>query len=559
MLALPPPLPKLSFTSPCTDANMQRFLVFLACLTTNLALANCPDHAHIDQLARQIQQWDHAYHEQGRSLVDDDIYDQARQRLERWQGCSGQAAAASYQSRSGEQPHPVAQTGLSKIHSQQQARQWMAQRQDLWIQPKVDGVAVTLEYRDGQLHRVISRGDGLHGQDWTATARRAPHIIQLWPEAANAVIQGELYWRLTDHIQSRDGGAGARSRIAGLMNRQHVDDESLRGIGLFVWDWPDGPAQMGQRLEQLTRAGFDSARFTLPVNTLDTAAKQRQQWYTQPLPFATDGVVLRQGQRPSGSQWQASAPHWAVAWKHPVQSAFTRVETVQFTIGRSGRITPVLQLEPVQLDDRSITRASLGSVQSWQKLDVLPGDMVAIQLSGQAIPQLQQVISRSATRTQAVAPDPARYHLFSCWNLEDGCREQYLARLNWLSSRNGLDLPGVGPGTWACLADAGLLDGLLDWLGAEVFPGYCGGQLAEHLRPAQQRGFEQWLRALGMPSSGDAALSPDWDSLAGRSIADWQSQPGIGPTRARQLEAFFGHPQVKLLRGKLATAGVAGF
>ena len=538
---------------------MQRVLLALACLGMNLALAACPDHASIEQLAGQIEKWDQVYHEQGRSLVDDDIYDQARQRLQGWQHCSVQPGAASYQPRSGEQPHPVVQTGLSKIHSQQQARQWLAQRQDLWIQPKVDGVAVTLEYRQGRLHRAISRGDGLSGQDWTATARRAPHIIQHWPEAVNAVIQGELYWRLTDHIQSREGGAGARSRIAGLMNRQHVDDEGLQGIGLFVWDWPDGPPQMEQRLAQLTHAGFDSAGFTLPITTLDTAEAQRQQWYTQPLPFATDGVVLRQGQRPAGSQWQANTPHWAVAWKHPVQSALTRVEAIQFTIGRSGRITPVLQLEPVQLDDRSISRASLGSLRRWQKLDVLAGDLVAIQLSGQAIPQLQQVISRHATRIQPAAPDPDLYHAFSCWTLEAGCREQFLARLDWLSSRKGLDLQGVGPGTWACLADAGELHGLLDWLGVDAFPSQCGGQLAEQLRPAMRRDFDQWLRALGMPPSGEAELTADWRSLAARTRTDWQTQPGIGPTRARQLATFFNHPEVGKLRQILAAAGVDGF
>lgn len=356
---------------------MKRVLAVLACLGMNLAWANCPELDAIEQLSSQLRQWDFGYHEQGRSLVDDEIYDQARLRLQQWQHCTNQPDATTYQPRPGERPHPVAQTGLDKIHSRQQAGQWIDRRQDLWIQPKVDGVAVTLEYRQGRLLRAISRGDGLHGQDWTATVRRTPHIPQHWPDTTDVVLQGELYWRMTDHIQSRDGGAGARSRIAGLMNRHHVDDEELEGIGLFVWDWPDGPPHMGERLEQLTRAGFDSAAYTLPITTLGAAEAQRQHWYTQPLPFATDGVVLRQGARPSGNQWQARAPHWAVAWKHPIQSALTRVEAIQFNIGRSGRITPVLQLETVLLDDRSIRRASLGSLQRWRKLDVLAGDLVA--------------------------------------------------------------------------------------------------------------------------------------------------------------------------------------
>src|SRR5690554_5179048 len=133
---------------------MKRVLAALAWLGMNLAQANCPDQNSLEQLDGQIQQWQQAYHEQGRSLVDDDVYDQARLRLQR---CSQQPVAPIYQPRPGEQPHPVAQTGLDKIHSRQQAGQWMAPRQDLWIQPKVDGVAVTLEYRQGQLYRAISR------------------------------------------------------------------------------------------------------------------------------------------------------------------------------------------------------------------------------------------------------------------------------------------------------------------------------------------------------------------------------------------------------------------
>ena len=544
---------------------MRPWIIISLCLAVPLVGADCPEpgaatHAEMTRLAGQIQQWDQAYHERGQSLVADDIYDQARLRLQHWQQCTGQQAPPHHLP-AGRQLHPVAQTGLGKLHTAEQARQWISQRQQqqLWIQPKVDGVAVTLEYRQGTLVRAISRGDGVRGQDWTAHARRIPAIPQYWPEPLDTVLQGELYWRLDQHIQQRDGGVGARGRIAGLMNRQHIDDTALPGIGLFAWDWPNGPEAMGERLDQLTRAGLDTARYTLLVDNYKTAETQRQHWYSQPLPFATDGVVLRQSQRPPASQWQASTPHWAVAWKHPAQAALTRVEAVQFSIGRSGRVTPVLQLEPVQLDDRRITRTSLGSLRRWQELDVLPGDMVSVQLSSQAIPQLQQVISRSDSRQRPATPDPRRYHPLSCWTLTEGCREQFLARLSWLSSRKGLDLPGIGPGTWTCLADSGELHGLLDWLDRRSLPSHCGSQLAQQLSSAQQRSFARWLQALGMPATGQAALPGRWDDLAIRSRSEWQQQPGIGPTRARQLVDFFQHPEVRKLQEQLATAKVEGF
>ncbi|MGY2437990.1 NAD-dependent DNA ligase LigB, partial [Escherichia coli] len=92
---------------------------------------------------------------------------------------------------------------------------------DLWIQPKVDGVAVSLVYRGGRLAQVISRGDGLFGHDWTASARKIPGLVQQLPEAIDLLLQGELYWRLDTHIQGETGGMNARSKISGLMNRQH--------------------------------------------------------------------------------------------------------------------------------------------------------------------------------------------------------------------------------------------------------------------------------------------------------------------------------------------------
>lgn len=530
-------------------------------LATRLANADCADlpaKADITALAEQVQHWDQAYHEQGHSQVPDDIYDQALLQLRRWQSCSP-APSPAYRPRAGKQGHAVPQTGLAKVHTQAETADWIKPRTDLWIQPKVDGVAVTLEYHQGRLVRATSRGDGWQGEDWTTTVQRLPAVLQRWPQSIDLVLQGELYWRLSNHVQSRDGGAGARSRIAGLMNRQQLADDELADIGLFVWDWPDGPAQMTERLAQMTRAGLDTARYTLPITDLRSAQTQRQHWFSTPLPFATDGVVLRQSQRPSASDWQAETPYWAVAWKHPPQRALARVRDIEFGIGRSGRITPVLQLDPVELDDRRIRRVSAGSLQRWRALDVLPGDRISIRLSGQTIPQLEEVIIRTTDRTTVNVPDPTRYHPLSCWTSEDGCRDQFLARLEWLSSANGLDLRGVGPGTWQCLLNTGALTGMLDWLDTRALPPTCGNQLAGLLQPATERGFLQWLRALSMPPSGDAVLPEQWTVLAARTQQDWETQPGIGPHRARQLVAFFNHPQVESLRARLAAAGIHGF
>ena len=536
----------------------------------------CPDwtagraSAELGALAQQIAHWDDAYHNQSRSLVADELYDQARERLQHWQHCFPAALAALPEPLAGSTgaiAHPVPQTGLRKLGDAAVA-EWIASREELWVQPKVDGVAVTLVYRGGTLQQAISRGDGRQGQDWTVRARQLPGVPARLPKPLDAVLQGELYWRLDGHVQALAGGAGARGKVAGAMARHTLDQREAAAIGLFIWDWVDGPADMRARLDGLQALGFvDSAEYTQPLHSPEQARQWRQRWYRQALPFASDGVVLRQGGRPPGARWQAEAPHWAVAWKYPASQALAVVQAVDFSIGRSGRITPILRLQPVDLDERRISRVALGSLQGWRTLDVRPGDQVAIRLAGLTIPRLDEVIWRSPQRAPVQVPDPADYHALSCWRLSTGCRQQFQARLGWLGGKRGLALPGVGPGTWSILLDSGQLDGLLDWLALDAerlqrLPGIGprrAAQLQQAFALARQRPLEQWLRALGAPPGVAAEPAADWPSLLARGRADWQRQPGVGDKGAERLLAFFQHPEVQRLGAQLQQAGIAAF
>ncbi len=533
----------------------------------------CPDWPiaraaqEIGALERQLAEWDHAYHVAGQPLVDDELYDQSRARLGEWQTCfpaHPPTAPEPLRGAGGPVAHPIPQTGLSKLPDETAVRAWMQPRDDLWVQPKVDGVAVTLVYRAGRLQQFISRGDGRTGQDWSAQAHLIGAIPQQLADSAELILQGELYWRLPGHVQRRDGGRNARNKVAGALARSTLDAATAAQIGLFVWDWPNGPDAMDERLADLKRLGFgDSARLTLPLRHPNQVRQWREQWYRSPLPFASDGVVLRQGRRPPGSAWVAETPSWAVAWKYPVRQALAQVRAVHFKIGRSGRITPLLQLQPVELDGRQVQRVSLGSLQRWRELDVRPGDQVNIALAGLTIPRLEGVTWRTQVRDKLTVPDPAAYHALSCWRPSAGCASQFAARQQWLSSKQGLALPGVGAGTWEKLQ----LQGLLDWLPLSETelasrPG-LGPRSAAKLRAsfdlARQRSFSQWLRALGLPPNGSAPLEGDWDSLAARDARAWDAYAGVGASRAAQLAAFFRAPEVVQLRAQLHAAGVEGF
>lgn len=536
---------------------------------------DCPDWSparaldEITALQKQIDFWDEHYHRNGRSLVADEIYDQSRARLIEWRECFDLSLAPDpLRTAGGKTIHPIAHTGLEKLRDGQAVEHWLRERNDIWIQPKVDGVAVTLIYRNGSLHQAISRGDGLNGQDWTASARLIEAIPRQLPQPLDLLVQGELYWRLTDHVQSKAGSFNARSTVAGLMARKELNAEQASGIGLFVWDWPQGPASLASRVAALDEMGFPSTvPYSQPIKGFADAERWRDHWYRTPLPFASDGVVLRQSRRPPAERWQARPSFWSVAWKYPFAQALAEVRKVHFKIGRTGRITPVLDLTPVKLDDRQIKRVSVSSLRRWEALDIRPGDQVSVSLAGLTIPRLDGVVLRSTERTELTVPSAADFHQLSCWQPTSGCESQFLARLTWLSSKQGLALPHLGPGTWKKLFETGRLNSLLDWLTLDAqelanidgFGERSAARLSNSFNSARQRPFARWLKALGLPPTGQARLADSWQELASRNTEQWQAEAGIGPGRAAQLSAFFRDPHVLALSQTLHMAGIDGF
>jgi len=551
------------------------FLFLLFSIHLGTFAGDCPDWAadrartQITALQQQIDQWDDAYHRKGRSIIADELYDQSRIRLGEWRECFKLPSPSKpLRTASGPVAHPIAHTGLDKLHDAADIEAWLRDRKEVWVQPKVDGVAVTLIYRSGRLQQAISRGDGIRGQDWTASAQKISAIPQQLTQPLDLSVQGELYWRLNDHIQARIGSANARATVAGLMGRKDLSAEQAAGIGLFVWDWPLGPSSLRDRITGLAALGFVTTEsYSHPVSGLADAQQWRDHWYRSPLPFASDGVVLRQSQRPPAERWQARSPYWAVAWKYPFAQALADVRKVNFKIGRTGRITPVLELAPVRLDDRQIKRVSVSSLKRWQELDIRPGDQVAISLAGLTIPRLDSVVLRSTERVELNVPLASDFHPLSCWQPTPGCESQFLARLTWLGGKQGLALPHVGRGTWEKLLDTGRLNSLLDWLTLEEpelakiagLGERSSARLHHSFHSARQRPFTQWLKALGLPPTGQASLADSWQALAQRNTEQWQAEPGIGPGRAAQLSAFFRDPQVLALSETLRAAGIDGF
>lgn len=541
--------------------------------------ADCPPWSptqaarEMSALLERLDAWNHAYRVGDQPTVDDGVYDQSLERLAAWRRCFPRQAPAmpAHLGDAGGDVHaPVAQTGLAKLPDAAALAAWMKTRgdTDLWVQPKADGVAITLLYIEGHLAQASSRGDGLLGSDWTDKAQSIDAIPRQLPDApARMVLQGEVYWRLPGHVQQRDGGVNARSKVAGALARHTLDARTAARIGLFVWDWPDGPSTMPARLAGLKAMGFvDSAEYTRPVADIAAVKRWRRQWYRKPMPFAADGTVVRQGHRPLASTWQPAPPDWAVAWKYPAASALAEVHAVVFHIGRTGRITPVLELEPVQLDDHRVARVSVGSLARWRKLDIRPGDQVEVVLAGLTIPRLQSVAWQTEVRAPVTPPDPHDYGPLTCWDATSACKDQFLARLVWLGGRHGLRLDGLGAGTWQALIDAGLIHHLLDWMNLskaqlKSVPGIGAARASAIGRAfaiARDRSFDRWLKALS-PPSGKVDARAGWTLLSTRSYGEWEAKNGVSASRARQWRAFFARSEVRSQAARLRAAGVQGF
>ncbi|MGR1237946.1 NAD-dependent DNA ligase LigB [Escherichia coli] len=525
----------------------------------------------ISRLQQQIKQWDDDYWKEGKSEVEDGVYDQLSARLTQWQRCFGsEPRDVMMPPLNGAVMHPVAHTGVRKMVDKNALSLWMRERSDLWVQPKVDGVAVTLVYRDRKLNKAISRGNGLKGEDWTQKVSLISAVPQtVSGPLANSTLQGEIFLQREGHIQQQMGGINARAKVAGLMMRQD-DSDTLNSLGVFVWAWPDGPQLMTDRLKELATAGFTlTQRYTRAVKNADEVARVRNEWWKAKLPFVTDGVVVRGAKEPESRHWLPGQAEWLVAWKYQPVAQVAEVKAIQFAVGKSGKISVVASLAPVMLDDKKVQRVNIGSVRRWEEWDIAPGDQILVSLAGQGIPRIDDVVWRGAERTKPTPPEN-RFNLLTCYFASDVCQEQFISRLVWLGSKQVLGLDGIGEAGWRALHQTHRFEHIFSWLlltpeQLQNTPGIAkskSAQLWHQFNLARKQPFTRWVMAMGIPLTRAALNASDersWSQLLFSTEQFWQQLPGTGSGRARQVIEWKENAQIKKLGSWLAAQQITGF
>ncbi len=409
---------------------------------------------------------------------------------------------------------------LMKAQSEEEIKRFLQQfsGNGVLVQPKIDGVAVELVYKNGQLIQASTRGNGEMGVDILRHIQQMPLIPKtLSPPMNNEnnelILHGELFARL-DHISPSilEQYASARHLVAGQLNRAEPETETIKAFDFFPWLWVNSPfisdflsikslADMGFPLVQ--QHTYRTASFPEIKQHLEHyATVKKPQFLMDGIVIKVDNIALRKKLGRAGN-----TPVWAMAWKFPPATTTSEVQTIEFTIGRTGHITPMVHIKPVMIKNRTLSTISLGSIQNLNRKDLAVRDQISIKLKGSATPVFGKVLFRPENRIKPELPDTNLYTPFTCLTMSPECEEQFIARLEWLVGKQGLQLSGINKPRIQQLVSSGKVRTLVDILKLDQQTLYLSGMGMEdsqqYLTSIQRpKTVDQQIIALSIPTIG---------------------------------------------------------
>jgi DNA ligase (NAD+) len=474
-------------------------------------------------------------------------------------------------------------------------------------EPKLDGLAVELVYTDGQLTAGSTRGDGVVGEDVTNNLRTLRSVpLQLRQPSGGPPlphlleVRGEVFLRKADfariNAQREEEGEplfiNPRNTAAGSLRQLDPAVTASRPLSLFVYElgaWDSGGSLPFQRhtdkLAWLASLG-------LPVNPENRAARGLEQVRAayndtlarrHALAYEVDGMVVKvdaeDARRRLGQV--SKSPRWAIAYKFPPEEARTRVEAIEVNVGRTGALTPVAFLTPVQVGGVTVARATLHNPLELGRKDVRVGDQVFVRRAGDVIPEIVKVIDSARTGAEKpyVFPDHCPVCGAAAVMDEDGailrctglnCPAQLQARLRHFAGRGGMDIEGLGDKLAEQLVATGLVKRAADLyrltLATLVGLERMGDKSAENFLAALERSknppLRRFLYALGIRHVGDSTARTladhfkDVRALYDASEEELTRVKDVGPEMAKVIAAFFREPQNREGIEALLAAGV---
>lgn len=502
--------------------------------------------------------------------------------------------------------HRYAMQSLANTYSSEELGEWIdritreVSDVEFVCELKFDGTAISLCYENGVLQRAVTRGDGKRGDDVTNNVRTIGSVpMKLRGEGYPAVfeIRGEIYmpYASFDRLNREREAAGEtpmanpRNAAAGTLKQQSSQVVARRGLDCTLYHIAGDNLPFATHIENLEAArtwGFKVSEHMKVCRSRQEIEAFIAYWDTERknLPFATDGIVIKVNsyaqQRTLGST--AKAPRWAVAYKFQAERALTRLVSVDFQVGRTGAITPVANLEPVQLAGTVVKRASIHNADQIAALDIRLGDMVYVEKGGEIIPKITEVelSERPAdskpfeyiTHCPECGSELVRYEgeaKHFCPNSTE-CKPQIIGRIVHFVSRKAMDIEGLGGETIELLWENGMLKDIADiydlnpqQLAALPRLGdKSAANILDGVRASKSVPFERVLFALGIRFVGETTAKyiathfRTLDAIAAATVEELSEAEEVGSKIAVAITEYFADEHNRSIVERLKSAGL---
>ncbi len=556
-------------------------------MTEKIDLFIRAEHA---ELLKKLNAWDIAYHQNDAPIVDDATYDAAKKRAleleEKFPELAKNGASthvgAAVSTKFKSYPHNVPMLSIADVFNVAEITDWFSKlpSQDLFIELKIDGVSFSARYENGSLVRGLTRGSGVAGEDITANLRTIPDIPQTLHGNYPAVIEvrGEVYMTRDDFIalneRSKKPFANPRNAAAGSLRQLDAGITARRKLSAFGYTYGDLSARtwktQSEYMACLESWGFKTTRaWARHAKTVD----EIQDVYNDimahraEIPFDIDGLVIKVNDIATQERMgaRANSPRWEVAYKFPAARGITILRDITIQVGRTGVLTPVAELEPINIGGVVVSRATLHNADEIARLGVKIGDKIIVQRAGDVIPQIVGVAT-SGNGAAYVFPETCPVCGAAvvretgavarrCVNTL-GCPAQRIGELEHFVSRHAFDIAGLGPRQLELFIERGWIKTPADIFvlvsrygdaikNMDGFGDKSVSNLNESIESARNIDLHRFLYAIGIPDIGDVTaklLAKRFGNLSAvrsATFAELKNIDGVGDVMANEIISFF--------------------
>ena len=567
----------------------------------------------IEQLRQELHEHNHRYYVENQPTISDQEFDELMHELQRLEALHPemydansptQRVGSDLNSEFRQVAHRYPMLSLANTYNQQEVADWYdsvrrgleGEDFEVCCEMKYDGLSISLTYENGRLVRGVTRGDGVNGDDVTAnvrTIRSIPLVLSGDDYPQEFEIRGEILmpWKVFERLNAEREKAeeplfaNPRNAASGTLKSQNSALVASRQLDAYLYYMLGEQVPCDGHYENLQAArrwGFKISEGMRKVRTLDEIYDFINYWDTERknLPVATDGIVLKvNSQRQQRSLgFTAKSPRWAIAYKFKAERERTRLLEVTFQVGRTGAITPVANMEPVQLAGTMVKRATLNNEDFIRSFDLHIGDYVYVEKGGEIIPKIVGVDTDSrepdAKPVEFIKTCPecgtplVRYEgeaAHYCPN-DAGCPPQIKGRIEHFISRKAMNIDSLGPETVDDYYRRGLIRNVADLYDIDVQQINGDGsreksarKIVDGIAASKEVPFERVVFALGIRLVGETSAKllarhfKNIDALQNATLDELTHIDGIGEVMAKSVITYFHTPEnqtiVERLRG----------